>query len=216
MTMINPEALRERFERMSSRELRRVLRAAEGEYTPEALTVAREILAARPADALEAPLESEGPTHAHRAPGARWAALRSAVWSSPMRVPGASAETPPPGSVAAGPSSVPWVVWVHLAIVAVLSLALGAGYMTRSPRRYAWEPSESQQLLQSVLFWLRTVVLIPLYLAFLSRRNWARIVVGVITLPLGLLLLVPRSVRRFTGAIPGDAGTGLLLGLRKE
>ena len=115
-----------------------------------------------------------------------------------------------------GPSPIPLVVWIHLCIVVLLTLYLGYGYVTRPPRRYTWEPSESQQQVESALFWARSVVLVPLYLAFFSRRNWARLAVGIITLPLGLLLLVPRSVRRYTGAIPEEAEPGAMLGLGKE
>jgi hypothetical protein len=115
-----------------------------------------------------------------------------------------------------GLSPIPVLVWIHSGLVALLTLYLAYSDLTRGPRRYHWQPSENQQRIESGLFWLRTIVLIPLYLAFISRRNWARIAVGVITLPLGLLLLVPRSVRQYTGAIPEEPTPGRMLGLDKE
>ena len=115
-----------------------------------------------------------------------------------------------------GSRGIPSLVWVHLAAVGLLTLYLGFSDLTRPPRRYHWQPSQSQQQLESGLFWFQTVVLVPLYMTFLSRRNWARIVVGIITLPLGLLLLVPKAVRRYTGAIPEEAQPGAMLGLNRE
>lgn len=114
------------------------------------------------------------------------------------------------------PSPVPLLAWIHLGVVALLTLYLGYSDLTRPPRRYHWQPSEGEQQLESGLLWLRTIALIPLYLAFLRRRNWARIAVGVITFPLGLLLLVPRSVRRYTGAVPDEPKPGGVLGLGKD
>jgi hypothetical protein len=96
---------------------------------------------------------------------------------------------------------VPALVWLHLALVVLLTFYLGYHDFNRPTRYYDWQSTQEQQRLQSGFFWVRSFVLTPLYVAFLGRRNWARIAVGVLTLPLGLLVLIPRNVRIFTGAV---------------
>ena len=130
---------------------------------------------------------------------------------------------PRPAANSGARRPIPPLAWVHLAVVVILTLyvAFGPyGFVTRPPRRYHWEATEAQQRAQATFFYLKTLALVPLYLAFLgARRNWARLAVGIITLPVGLLLLIPRSLRQYTGAIPSDSdgrSGPTLLGLGRD
>ncbi len=116
---------------------------------------------------------------------------------------------------------VPLIVWLHLGLVIVLTLYIAFGpygYVTRPPRRYTWEQSEAQQQFGAALFFVRTVALVPLYALFLKeRRNWARIAIGILTFPLGLLVLMARSAREYTGAIAAvEDGAGSVLGINEN
>lgn len=51
---VTTETLRDTFSRKSSGDLQQIVEAAEGQYTPEAVAVAREILSGRPMEAEQA------------------------------------------------------------------------------------------------------------------------------------------------------------------
>jgi hypothetical protein len=55
---VNADTLRNTYSRKSADELRRIVASAEGEYTPEAVLVAREVLAARPPEEPEPSLSA--------------------------------------------------------------------------------------------------------------------------------------------------------------
>jgi hypothetical protein len=70
---VDAQSIRERYESLPSDELRRIVDAMAGEYTPEAHTVAREILARRSPEPASTP--GEAPRSAGRPKSETWAML---------------------------------------------------------------------------------------------------------------------------------------------
>ena len=80
----------------------------------------------------------------------------------------------------------PASVGIHLVFFAVWSFYLGAE--------------------GGVAFFLMvTAVGAFLYLMLFRRRNWARLALGIVTFPYGLILLLSPEARRFTGGIRPSA-----------
>ncbi len=73
---VTSDVLRDNLSRKSSEELRRVAESTEGEYTPEAVALARAILTERPAETENEARHSDSPS----ADGvARWSGLGTAL-----------------------------------------------------------------------------------------------------------------------------------------
>jgi hypothetical protein len=95
------------------------------------------------------------------------------------------------------PSRLPVPIKVHF-VLCLLSVALVVYlFATMRPRQYNWQPTESESLGQILGFALSVAVNVVLYSALLAHRNWARVTLGILTLPSGLLLFLP-SAKAFT------------------
>ncbi len=103
-----------------------------------------------------------------------------------------------------GARRVPMVVKIHAVLVGgLLLLSL-------------WNRSAGPGVLKTdeigayVLF---LVILLVLFFLMLAGRAWARIVLGILTLPAGLLILLPETARDFTDPHyrPDDVSRGSIL-----
>ena len=75
---VKTDALRDAYSRKPADELRRIADAADGEYTPEAALVAREVLAGRPAEVEEA----EPSVTASPGRGEKWSGIVAALMAA--------------------------------------------------------------------------------------------------------------------------------------
>ena len=90
-----------------------------------------------------------------------------------------------------GARRIPVVVSSHAAIVGGLLLWNAWG-------RLAGGVSGSRAQDELIGLVLMALVLVVLFFAMLGGRAWARITLGILTLPIGLLVLWPQSAREYT------------------
>ena len=87
---------------------------------------------------------------------------------------------------------IPLAIKIHIAIFAIiLSIQLISGvFEAIAPAPYA-NPA-------GLIVWtVFGVIFFGLYTQLLKRKNWARIVIGILTIPLGLILLLSEEVRSY-------------------
>jgi hypothetical protein len=89
--------------------------------------------------------------------------------------------------------TMPAAVTLHAVIVAA-TLAMYAWRLVsgRAPLRSTRPEEEFAALV------VATVVLVALFMMMVSGKAWARLTLGILTLPAGLLILWPASAREFT------------------
>jgi len=87
---------------------------------------------------------------------------------------------------------IPLAIKIHIAIFAiVLSFQLISGVLEAiAPAPYA----NPAGLIVWIIF---AVIFFGLYTQLLKRKNWARIVIGILTIPLGLILLLSEEARSY-------------------
>jgi hypothetical protein len=88
---------------------------------------------------------------------------------------------------------IPLVVKLHAVILTVL---LGVNAWGRVGGRPGVRTAQSGDELAAL--GLGVVILAVLFFLMLGGKAWARIALGVLTLPLGLMLLWPQAAREFT------------------
>ena len=101
----------------------------------------------------------------------------------------------PHGRNGAARSKLPLSIVAHLCI----NLALVSFVVYENMRPRPWYSKTSVAVDQGIALILWFFVGAALYMAMLSRKNWARIALAIWTLPSGLLLFAP-GARDFTGA----------------
>jgi hypothetical protein len=90
----------------------------------------------------------------------------------------------------------PLVVKVHaLLVVGLLVLNLWPNSGGTVSRRYRGNSED-----QVVAVVIGVLLVTGLFFLMLRGKAWARVVLGIVTLPAGLLILLPRSAREFTEA----------------
>jgi hypothetical protein len=100
--------------------------------------------------------------------------------------------------LAAAPlAAVPVAIKVHIGLQVLAVILTGYRFLSRPSRQY-WQPTQAQLIaeLAILVFWCLVVAF--LYVGLLKKKNWARIALGVWTLPSGLILFLSRGARQFT------------------
>ena len=118
------------------------------------------------------------------------------------------------GTQFSGRPSVPKTIKAYITVV--LGLATVRVYLVAAtpPRRYSWEPTQSETQTQLIVAVLWAAVALVFALNLLARKNWARWALAIWSLPLGVLLLLSSSAKSYTSRA-GESAEPVKLGLRQ-
>ena len=94
-------------------------------------------------------------------------------------------------------AAVPTAIKVHLGLQILAVILTGYRFLSRPSRQY-WQPTQAQLIAELVILVFWCLVVAFLYVGLLKKKNWARIALGVWTLPSGLILFLSRGARQFT------------------
>ena len=108
---------------------------------------------------------------------------------------------------------VPSSVWMYLALFAVQLLFRAYGLVQSRPSSH-FGPPETHWQVEVIGEVIARGICVALVVPLLAKKNWARIALGILTLPLGVILFVSKDARRFTGALGPADGSGSIFGPR--